>query len=108
MIMIDAMDECNHKKRAYLLKALERILRESNGLVKIFVSSRDDHDIVLRLHRYPNLEIKSNRNSDDITRFVKDQTEQLIEGGELLQYSNSKTEMKLLIVSKVIEGATGM
>ena len=107
-IVIDALDECNPRKRCDLLKELGKILRESSGLVKMFVSSRDDYDIVFRLQRYPNLEIKSNRNSDDIAVFVKDQTEQLIEDGELLQYSGSQTEMKELIVKKVIEGASGM
>ena len=63
---------------------------------------------MFHLQRYPDLEIKSNRNSDDIAVFVKDQTERLIEEGELLQYSNSQTKMKELIVKKVIEGATGM
>jgi hypothetical protein len=107
-IVIDAMDECDPGKRLNLLKALAQILRDSSGLVKIFVSSRNDHDIVLRLHRYPNLEIMSDKNSDDLRRFVKVQTEQLIEDGQLLQDSDSQTEMKELIVSKVIEGATGM
>ena len=107
-IVIDAMDECDPEKRRGLLKYLEQILRDSSGLVKIFISSRDDHDIVLRLRHYPNLEIDSRRNGDDIERFVKDQTERLIQDGELLQYSNSQAEMKELIIDKVIKGATGM
>ncbi|KAH8649711.1 hypothetical protein BGZ60DRAFT_569767 [Tricladium varicosporioides] len=107
-IVIDAFDECDPGKRGDLLKALERILQNSSGLVKIFVSSRDDRDIVFRFQHYPNLEIKSDRNSEDIAAFVKDRTERLIEDGELLQYSDSQTEMKKVIVEKVIEGAAGM
>jgi hypothetical protein len=107
-IVIDALDECDPEKRCDLLKSLEKILRESSALVKMFVSSRDDHDIVFRLQRYPNLEIKSDRNGNDIAAFVMDRTEQLIEDGELLQYSDSQTKMKELIVKKVIEGANGM
>ncbi|RYP43836.1 hypothetical protein DL768_009643 [Monosporascus sp. mg162] len=107
-IMIDALDECDPRKRLDLLKALEKILRESSGLVKIFVSSRDDQDIVFRLQRYPNLEIKSDRNSDDIAVFVKNEAGRLIGDGVLLQYSESQTEMKKLIVKKVIKGASGM
>ncbi|OCL07799.1 hypothetical protein AOQ84DRAFT_389280 [Glonium stellatum] len=107
-IIIDAMDECNPRKRHELLKALEQIIRDSSSLVKIFVSSRNDQDIVLRLQHYPNLEIDSRRNGDDIARFVKNQTEQLIQDGELLQYSTSQVEMKKLIVDEVIKGATGM
>jgi hypothetical protein len=108
IIVIDALDECDPGKRGDLLRALEQILQKSTSLVKIFVSSRDDRDIVFRFQHYPNLEIKSDRNSDDIAAFVKDQTERLIEYGELLQYSDSQTEMKELILKKVIAGANGM
>lgn len=107
-IVIDALDECAAEKRRDLLRALEKILRESSGLVKIFVSSRDDQDIVFRLQRYPDLDITSDRNGDDIASFIKEQTEALVKDGELLQYSNSKTEMEKLIVEKVTEGASGM
>lgn len=107
-IVIDAMDECNPEKRLDFLKALQQILQDSTGLVKVFVSSRDDQDIALRLRDYPNLEIDSQRNGNDIARFVKDQTEQLIKDGKLFRYSDSREEMKELVVSKVIQGATGM
>lgn len=107
-ILIDALDECDPGKRRDLLKCLEKILQESSGLVKIFVSSRDDQDIVFRLQHYPELEIKSDKNSDDIAVFVKNETERLINEGELLQYSESQTEMKGLIVTRAINGASGM
>ncbi|KAF2194322.1 hypothetical protein K469DRAFT_783362 [Zopfia rhizophila CBS 207.26] len=107
-IIIDAMDECDPWKRRELLKALEQILRDSSNLVKVFISSRNDQDIVLRLQHYPSLEIDSRRNGDDIARFVKDQAEQLIQNKELLKYSTSLAEMKRLVVNRVIEGAAGM
>ncbi|KAF2180371.1 hypothetical protein K469DRAFT_692889 [Zopfia rhizophila CBS 207.26] len=106
--VIDTPDECDPGKRRDLLKTLEQTLGESSCLVKIFVLSRDDHDIVFRLQRYPSLEIKSDRNSDDIAVFVKYQTERLIEDGGILQYSDSQTKIKELIVDKMIKGATGM
>lgn len=107
-IVIDAMDECNPQKRHKLLEALEKILRGSSSLVKIFVSSRNDQDIVIRLRHYPNLEIDSRRNSDDIARFVHDETERLVKDGKLLRYSTCQADMKVLIVERVVEGATGM
>ncbi|KAH7372269.1 hypothetical protein BKA66DRAFT_175722 [Pyrenochaeta sp. MPI-SDFR-AT-0127] len=107
-IIIDAMDECDPRKRGELLNALTQILRDSSNLVKVFVSSRNDHDIVLRLKDYPNLEIESQRNSSDIAMFVKSRTRQLIQHEELLCYSDSKAEMEKFIVEKVIEGASGM
>ena len=107
-IVFDALDECDPGKRRDFVKVLERILRESSSLVKIFVSSRNDRDIVQRLEHYPNLEIRSDRNNDDIDTFVKSQTRTLIEDGDLLQYSNDQARMEKIIVKKVIEGAHGM
>jgi hypothetical protein len=107
-IIIDAMDECDPTTRLELLQALEHILQQSPSLVKAFVSSRDDQDIVLQLSGYPNLAIDSQRNSYDIAQFVKAEVERLIQARKLLRYSISQTEMKDMIVDKVIEGAAGM
>jgi hypothetical protein len=46
MIIIDALDECNNETRHELLEALDEIISQSDQLVKVFVSSRDDVDIV--------------------------------------------------------------
>ena len=53
-------------------------------------------------------QIDSQRNGDDIARFVKYQTQQLVEDGKLLRYSTSVADMKKLIVDTVINGAAGM
>lgn len=107
-IVLDAMDECNPDTRLDLLNALQDLLKQSSSLVKIFVSSRDYQDIVLNLSNYPNLAIDSRRNSDDIAQFVNFEVERLTKAGTLLRYSNAQTEMKKMIVDKVIEGAAGM
>ena len=83
-IVIDALDECDPERRADLLESLEEILQESASLVKIFVSSRSDQDIVLHLRGYPNLELSSSRNKDDITSFVTAETHGLIKRRKLL------------------------
>jgi hypothetical protein len=107
-IIIDALDECDPDTRLELLQALEHILQRSASLVKVFVSSRDDQDIVLELSGYPNLAIDSQRNSDDIAQFVTTEVERLIQARKLLRYSTAQTEMKKMIINKVIEGAAGM
>lgn len=107
-IIVDAMDECDPHKRREFLEALGTILRDSPSLVKVFISSRNDQDIVLRLKHYPNLEIDSRKNSNDIARFVAVRTKQLVKDGDLLQYSSSPADMEQLIVMKVAEGAAGM
>ncbi|MCJ1248784.1 hypothetical protein MMC30_006003 [Trapelia coarctata] len=107
-LIVDALDECDPGKRAQLLKSLEKILRESSGLVKIFLSSRDDQDIVCRLQDYPNLEIASDKNRDDIKKFVEAEVQELVKEKKLLRHSSAKEELIELIIDKVIEGATGM
>ena len=107
-IVIDALDECNPATRKDLLDVIEFILRESSSLVKVFVSSRDDQDIVHKLQKYPNLEISSDRNSSDIVKFVESETRSLIKRGELLTGSERKEELQQMIIYKVVSGAGGM
>jgi hypothetical protein len=107
-IIIDALDECNPTTRKDLLAAIEFILRESSCLIKIFVSSRDDQDIVYRLRGYPNLELSSDRNSHDIAKFVESETSLLIENGSLLAFSRIKEKLQQKIVREVVSGASGM
>ena len=107
-IVIDALDECDPDKRQVLLDALESILQDSIGLVKIFISSRDDQDIVCTLREYPNLDIVSNRNTADIEAFVRTETERLVKKRRLLRNSNAKEVLKALIIDQVSKGADGM
>jgi hypothetical protein len=69
-IVIDALDECDKAKRFKLVEGLSRIIKESYNPVKVFVSSRDDKDIVLRLKDLPNFYIKASDNSGDIYRYI--------------------------------------
>jgi hypothetical protein len=107
-IVLDALDECSPATRLDLLRALEHLLQHSCSLVKIFVSSRNDQDIVMQLKGYLNLEIDSRRNSNDIAQFVNAEVERLIKDGKLLRNSKSKDDMKDLIVRKVTEDAAEM
>lgn len=64
-IVIDALDECDPQERRKFLDSLQTIIKTSR-LVKIFVSSRDDDDIIRRLDGVPNLWIEARDNEDDI------------------------------------------
>lgn len=108
IIVVDALDECDAEMRQSLLDALEHILKESVGLVKIFVSSRDDQDIVYTLRDYPNLDISSDRNTADIKAYVKTETQKLVKKGQLLRNSRAKEEMTASIIEQVSRGADGM
>ena len=63
-IIIDALDECDPNRRQELLQALDEIIQKSANLIKVFVSSRDDIDIVLRLKHSPNVFIQASDNKE--------------------------------------------
>ena len=107
-IVVDALDECDPSTRQSLLDALERILKESSGLVKIFVSSRNDQDIVCSLRDYPNMVISSDKNTADIKAFVKTETMKLVKSGQLLRNSRAKDGMAASIIEQISNGADGM
>ena len=108
-IIIDALDECDPEEREMLLDAIESLLQDSSlGLLKVFLSSRDDQDIACQLRDYPNLELVSSRNSADIEAFVREETDRLIKKRRLLRNSHAKEELKVLITNEVSRSADGM
>jgi hypothetical protein len=107
-IIIDALDECDPDNREDLVDTLETILQESTTLIKVFISSRDDQDIVFRLKQYPNLEISCNRNSKDLNNFIQHKTKELIRKRKLLKYTQSRERMETFIVNGIAKKAAGM
>ncbi|KAI8314950.1 hypothetical protein K4K61_003396 [Colletotrichum sp. SAR11_59] len=107
-IVIDALDECNPATRDILLDTLEFLLNASPCLLKVFVSSRDDQDIVYNLRKYPNLTLSSDCNTADIELFVRSETTRLVKKGSLLCYSERKEELCDKIVHELTCGAHGM
>jgi hypothetical protein len=108
VVALSASVECDAERRADLLETLETILKKPSRLVKIFISSRDDQDIVCHLQNYPNLELVSNRNMDDIASFVRAETQDLIRRRQLLRFSINKEELKETIIEQITKDADGM
>jgi hypothetical protein len=106
-IVLDALDECSPDTRHELLQALDDIIQKSVGLVKIFVSSRDDSDIVCRLKESSNLYIQSSDNSEDITRFVRHEVELSIRRRRLLG-GDVSDELRQTVIDALVGGAQGM
>jgi hypothetical protein len=107
-IVIDALDECNQSTRGSLLDTLQDLLNATPCLLKIFVSSRNDQDIVYKLDNYPNLCLSSDRNSNDIDLFLRLETERLISNGSLLRSSARKQELHDKIINELSSNAHGM
>jgi hypothetical protein len=55
VLIIDALDEVNPLNRLDLLNGLLRVMEESDALIKIFISSRENMDIFDCLETKPNL-----------------------------------------------------
>ena len=107
IIIIDALDECDPARRHELLQALDTIIQISASLVKVFVSSRDDNDIVCRLSNSPNVFIHASDNGEDIQRFVYAEVTQAVKDRRLL-CGDLSDSLKNLITSTLIQGAQGM
>ena len=106
-ILIDALDECRSDQRHQLLGALDVLLDKSSHLVKVFVSSRDDVDIVLRLQKHPNIYINIYDNKYDINRFIRAEVQRAQSDGRLLKGIVS-SELKTLITRNLSMKAEGM
>ena len=106
-IVLDALDECQPQTRWQLLRALDRIVFNSDNLVKVFVSSRDDVDIVQSFEHAPSIRIAAADNYDDIERFVRSEVAQAASQKRLL-HGQVSTALEEHIVSQLLKGAQGM
>lgn len=106
-IVIDALDECDYSRRYQLLKVLDEIVASSSNIVKIFVSSREDTDIALRLKDLPNICIGAADNGEDIEKFIRLEVQAAKTDKRLLN-GRVSAELQEKIVSKLIEGTQGM
>jgi hypothetical protein len=84
-IVIDALDELKREERWMMYEAFQNIIEElPDGVVRLFISSRDDMDIKLELKRYTNIHVKATDNTDDIFRFIDHEVEYAIKRRKFL------------------------
>lgn len=106
-IIIDALDECDALHRYELLEALDVIIQQSSNIVKIFVSSREDSDILCKLENSPNLYIGADDNKRDIENFIRAEVAEAILKKRLLN-GNVSIHLRQLIIETLERGAQGM
>ncbi|TVY26062.1 Vegetative incompatibility protein HET-E-1 [Lachnellula hyalina] len=107
-IIIDALDECTPETRIDLLDFIKATLDTSACLVKFFISSREDGEIMYQLNKFPNVEISSTKNQGDIEAFVESETTNLVKRGTLLRNSRGKKALEAEITKKLSRDAGGM
>ncbi|RPB22322.1 hypothetical protein L211DRAFT_769603, partial [Terfezia boudieri ATCC MYA-4762] len=105
-ICIDAMDEVDHDTRIHLLKSLKNVIKASKNVVKIFVTTRMDSDILMQFEIFPRIELEPDDNEDDINAFLRTQVQSLIDDGLLLHGEVSK-ELKEEIYNSLCQRCKG-
>ncbi|KAF8416402.1 hypothetical protein EV426DRAFT_569866, partial [Tirmania nivea] len=83
-ICIDAMDEVDNDTRIHLLKCLNYVIQTSKNVVKIFVTTRMDIDILNQFENFPRIELQPDDNVSDINKFVLTKVQSSIEDRLLL------------------------
>jgi hypothetical protein len=111
-IVIDALDEIEDIDVRYsLMTGLKNILRESQSLVKIFVSSRNLRDIEKQMNEKGSIlrevEMRIDDTKEDIHRFVDEQLADYIKR-DLLLDGKVPDDLRVEINAKLCQGAQGM
>ncbi|KAL7266629.1 hypothetical protein RUND412_010821 [Rhizina undulata] len=107
VIIVDALDECKKETRYQLLIALKKLRSSTNGLIKVFITSRNDDDIVFQLTDEADVLIQPSDNSNDIERFVVAEVEKYISMGRLLR-GRVRLELRETIIKTLTNGTDGM
>ncbi|KAF8536957.1 hypothetical protein BDD12DRAFT_701267, partial [Trichophaea hybrida] len=105
-ICLDALDEVDDKIRIRLLKSLKWVIEKSNNLVKIFATSQNDIDILYQFKEFPRIDLLSDDNFIDISKFIENRLESAIDGELLLGDVNSS--LKSAIFKVLCERSKGM
>ena len=110
LLFIDALDECDKEERPKLLEALQAILQHSHQMVKIFVSSRNDCDLLDFLSDYPNMSIEASNNQEDINLFVSKRVDDVIDRKprSLLPTIDVSNSLRCQIKETLCDQAQGM
>lgn len=106
-IVIDALDELRPDDRHELWDCLDNIVRDSPNVVKVFLTSRDDGDIVCRLSSTPNIYISVQDNQSDIERFTEQELDAAIARKRLLRGLVSE-QLRWKIFTALNQGSQGM
>ncbi|ETS85593.1 hypothetical protein PFICI_03618 [Pestalotiopsis fici W106-1] len=83
-IVIDALDELDPDRRHSLLESLDQIVKRSANVIKVFMTSRDDLDISIRLRSTPNLYISASSNQIDVASFIDVKIHEAVDQKKLL------------------------
>lgn len=105
-IIIDALDECNRDTRRGLFLTLKHIIN-STAHVRIFLTGRNDDDILRILHGFPSHYLDATDNSGDISTYINSEIQRCSREGLLLD-GEIDQGLESEIVLALEKGADGM
>lgn len=100
-IVLDALDECDDDTRGQLMDCLTFLMRQSLN-VKIFISSRMDHDIERHFRSQPMIMIQATDNKGDIEAFIRERL------ASDAAWKDAKLELREEITTTLIDKSKGM
>ncbi|PKS11690.1 hypothetical protein jhhlp_001678 [Lomentospora prolificans] len=106
-IIIDALDEADPLERHQLMDALDKIVLNSENIVKVFLTSRNDGDITCRLSSTPNIYIDAHRNVTDLSRYIVAEISAAVRSRKLLG-GNVSERLQTTIGYSVMARAKGL
>ena len=83
-LVLDGLDECDQASRGVVLSIVGWLMTLDSCIVRLFVSSQGDVQILNALERYPKIQLSSTVLSHDIESYVAHATRTLIKEGQLL------------------------
>lgn len=103
-LVLDALDELDHRTRKQLITALDSLVGHSSRPIKIFVSSRPDTDIRYRFETGPHVCIQATDNQNDIAMFI----DACIEEDARTRRDKLSDKLREDIVATLLEKSQGM
>lgn len=106
-IVVDALDEIQEERRHELVVALKHIIRESGSVVKIFITSRDNNNVMALLSDAPKIRIHDHDNRADMELFVHHHVTLAVRGCNLLD-GDVSVGLQEDLVHALLDGAGEM
>ncbi|KAF4854423.1 Vegetative incompatibility protein HET-E-1 [Colletotrichum siamense] len=105
-IIIDGLDETEGDVRD-LLNTLQHIIDESQNIVKLFVSSRDDIPVKTHLQHANSIRITNADNARDVSAFVKAKVSAAVQDKRLLE-GRVSPELEMRVIQTLTRGSREM
>ena len=106
-VVLDALDECSEEVRSHLLRGLLAVIKETKCPLKVFISSRHNLDIEIRLRDLPHVCIEARDNAQDIENYVQQELTLAIHDQRLL-YGDVSKELRKYMEEIILRDANGM